>query len=56
MRVMLTSCGLETDKLKQRFLAVLNKDASQGKTFFIPTAVLHAVAIAVRRNHEVTQA
>jgi len=47
MRVMLTSCGLETDKLKQHFLAMLGKDASQAKALFIPTAAIDADAIAV---------
>lgn len=47
MRVMLTSCGLETDKLKQRFLTMLAKDVSQTKALFIPTAAIDADAIAV---------
>ncbi len=47
VRVMLTSCGLETDKLKQCFLDMLGKNISQVKALFIPTAAIDADAIAV---------
>ncbi len=40
MRVMLTSFGLETDKIKQHFLDMLGKDVSQTQALFIPTAAM----------------
>lgn len=47
MRVMLTSCGLETDKIQEQFLKMLGKDAANAKALFIPTAAIDADAIFV---------
>ena len=44
MRVMLTSCGIETDKIKKHFLQMLNKEPSDTKALFIPTAAIDADA------------
>lgn len=34
MRVMLTSCGLETQKIKDCFLTMLGKEGAKGKSAF----------------------
>ncbi len=47
MKVMLTSCGIETEALKERFLRLLGKTPSEAKALFIPTAAIDADAIAV---------
>ena len=47
MRVMLTSCGLETVNIKERFLTVLDKPPSETRALFIPTAAIDADAIAI---------
>lgn len=47
MRVMLTSCGLETPKIREAFLAFLGKKPAQAHALFIPTAAIDADAIAV---------
>ncbi len=47
MRVMLTSCGLETQKIKDCFLAMLGKEGTKTKALFIPTAANNADAIEV---------
>lgn len=47
MRVMLTSCGLETEQIKMSFLEMLGKDPRDTKALFIPTAAIDADAIAV---------
>lgn len=47
MRVMLTSCGLETEQLKEHFLRMLGKDPADTKALFIPTAAIDADAIEV---------
>ena len=47
MRVMLTSCGLETEKIKRCFLNLLCKEPAETKALFIPTAAIDAEAIAV---------
>ena len=47
MRVMLTSCGLETQKIKDCFLEMLGKEGPEAKALFIPTAAIDADAIAV---------
>lgn len=47
MRVMLTSCGIETDKIKEHFLTMLGKSPSDAKALFIPTAAIDADAIEV---------
>ena len=47
MKVMLTSCGLETEKIKEQFLNMLGKPASDANALFIPTAAIDADAIAV---------
>ena len=47
MRVMLTSCGLETEKIEEAFLAFLGKAPEQTKALFIPTAANNPDAIEV---------
>ena len=47
MRVMLTSCGLETERIQDAFLNMLGKDAAKANALFIPTAAIDADAIAV---------
>ena len=47
MRAMLTSCGLETERLKDRFLSLLGKAPAQAKALFIPTAAIDPDAISV---------
>lgn len=47
MRVMLTSCGLETQKIKDCFLTMLGKEGAKAKALFIPTAAIDADAIEV---------
>ena len=44
MRLMLTSCGLETEKIKGYFLEMLGKDPCHAKALFIPTAAIDADA------------
>ncbi len=47
MKVMLTSCGIETETLKEHFLRLLGKEPSKARALFIPTAAIYADAIAV---------
>ena len=47
MRVMLTSCGLETQKIKDCFLTMLGKEGAKARALFIPTAAIDADAIEV---------
>lgn len=47
MRVMLTSCGIETNIIKEHFLRMLGKMPSDTKALFIPTAANDADAISV---------
>ena len=47
MRVMLTSCGVETENIKRHFLEMLGKEPGRAKALFIPTAAIDADAIAV---------
>jgi peptidase E len=47
MKVMLTSCGIETEALRQTFLHLLGKAPDEAKALFIPTAAVDADAIAV---------
>ncbi len=47
MRVMLTSCGVETQKIKDCFLKMLGKEGTEAKALFIPTAAIDADAIEV---------
>lgn len=47
MRVMLTSCGLETKKIEEAFLKFLGKAPEQANALFIPTAAIDADAIDV---------
>lgn len=47
MRVMLTSCGLETEQIKKQFLKMLEKKPADTKALFIPTAAIDADAIEV---------
>lgn len=47
MRVLLTSAGLETEEIKERFVDMSGKDMSLVKALFIPTAAIDADAIKV---------
>ena len=47
MRIMLTSCGLETEQIKEQFLKLLEKEPADTKALFIPTAAIDADAIEV---------
>ena len=47
MRIMLTSCGLETEQIKKHFLGMLGKEPADTKALFIPTAAINADAIEV---------
>ena len=47
MRLMLTSCGLETEKIRDHFLKMLGKDPRDTRALFIPTAAIDADAIDV---------
>lgn len=47
MRVLLTSCGLETEGIKTQFLELISKEGSVVKALFIPTAAVNADAIGV---------
>lgn len=47
MRVLLTSAGLETEEIKDYFVKMLGKAASEVKALFIPTAAIDAGAIEV---------
>lgn len=47
MRVLLTSAGLETEEMKERFVDMAGKDMSFVKALFIPTAAIDADAIEV---------
>ena len=47
MRVMLTSCGLETEQIKEHFLRMLGKESAETKALFILTAANNADAIEV---------
>lgn len=47
MNVLLTSCGLETNVIEQAFQKMLNKEPSQIKAMFIPTAAISPDAIGV---------
>lgn len=47
MRVLLTSAGLETEKIQDFFVKLMNMDMSLVKALFIPTAAMDADAVAV---------
>lgn len=47
MRVMLTSCGIETKTIQERFLLWLDKAPADAKALFIPTAAITTDAIQV---------
>ena len=47
MKLMLTSCGLETEKIQKQFLHMLGKAPDEAKALFIPTAAIDADAVAV---------
>lgn len=47
MRVLLTSAGLETQKIKEYFVNMVGKDMSLAKALFISTAAIDAGAIEV---------
>ncbi len=40
MRVMMTSCELETEKIKEDFLNMLEKYGAEAKALFIPTEAM----------------
>lgn len=45
MKLMLTSCGIETKAIQERFLRWLDKAPADAKALFIPTAAINADAI-----------
>lgn len=47
MRVMLTSCGLETEGIKNKFMGWLDNEVSRIKAVFIPTAANSPEAVQV---------
>lgn len=47
MKLMLTSCGIETQAIQERFLQWLDKAPADAKALFIPTAAINADAIIV---------
>ncbi len=47
MKLILTSCGLQTEGIKEKFLGYLTKDPIETKTVFIPTAAVYPDAIEV---------
>ncbi|MDE6762381.1 MAG: Type 1 glutamine amidotransferase-like domain-containing protein [Oscillospiraceae bacterium] len=47
MKVLLTSCGLETDNIRNKFIDMLNMNPSEVRAMFIPTAAVDADAICV---------
>ncbi|MED9905323.1 MAG: Type 1 glutamine amidotransferase-like domain-containing protein [Lachnospiraceae bacterium] len=47
MKVLLTSCGLETIGIRTKYLELLDRDMSIVKALFIPTAAIDADAISV---------
>ena len=47
MRVLLTSAGLETEKIQKYFVDMLDKDVLKVRALFIPTAAIDAGAIKV---------
>lgn len=47
MKVMLTSCGIETETIQKHFLHWLGKAPTDARALFIPTAAIDADAIAV---------
>lgn len=47
MKLLLTSCGLETEGIKNKFLSFLTKHASEIKAVFIPVAAIFPDAIEV---------
>lgn len=47
MNVLLTSCGLQTEKIKEVFLDMLGKKPEKVKAMFIPTAAIDAWAVEV---------
>lgn len=47
MNVLLTSCGLETEKIKDVFMGMLNKEPAKIRAMFIPTAAIDSWAVEV---------
>ena len=47
MKLMLTSCGIETQAIQEQFLRWLDKSPADAKALFIPTAAINADAINV---------
>ena len=50
MNLLLTSCGLETETIRQAFLRMLHQPAGQTKALFIPTAANSPDAVEVLPN------
>jgi len=47
MKLILTSCGFQTEGIKQKFLSYLNKNPIETKVVFIPTAAVYPDAVRV---------
>ncbi len=47
MKVILTSCGLETEEIKNSFTGLIEKDIKDVRALFIPTAAIYPDAIGV---------
>ncbi len=47
MNVLLTSCGLETDKITETFLNMLSKEPEEIKAMFVPTAAITPDSVEV---------
>lgn len=47
MKVLLTSCGLETENITNKFIDMLSKNTAEAKAIFIPTAAVDTDAIGV---------
>lgn len=47
MKLILTSCGLQTEGIKEKFLSYLTKSPLETKAIFIPTAAVYPDAINV---------
>lgn len=47
MKVLLTSCGLETENITNKFIDMLCKNTAEARAIFIPTAAVDADAIGV---------
>lgn len=47
MKVLLTSCGLETENITNKFIDMLGKNTAEARAIFIPTAAVDADAVGV---------